>query len=142
MGRTPCEDCTICPLRVSTDCGQYFAAFEYFSPGHVAESTFFIAIRYVYFTRNPAGTSMYFTRASKLGKSFAFFAAGEIRFVVVSILSCSFGLRGKCHSLGSVFYLHLVKIVLPSGEITMTSFFVNKTLQSASQIGTTPINCW
>ena len=38
------------------------------------------------------------------------------------------------------FSLHTVKIVLTSNDITTTSFFVNKTLQSASQIGPTPIS--
>ena len=67
MDPTPCEDCTICPLRVSTDCGQYFASFEYGSPGHVAKFPFFIALSHVDFTVNPAAACMYFTRASKLG---------------------------------------------------------------------------
>ena len=92
------------------------------------------------FTVNPAAACMYLTRASKLYRFYALCAAGEIRFVVVSIISCPFGLRGNRHSLGRVFSLRPVKIVLPSGEITTTSFFVNKTLQSALQIGPTPIN--
>ena len=83
---------------------------------------------------------MYLTRASKLGISYALCAAGVIRFVVVSIFPLPFGLRENCHSFGRFFYLHPVKIVSPSGDITTTSFFVNKTLQSASQIGPTPIS--
>ena len=34
---TPCEDWTMCPLIVSTACVQYFAAFEYVSPGYVSK---------------------------------------------------------------------------------------------------------
>ena len=67
-------------------------------------------------------------------------AAGAIRLVVVYIISYQFVLRAKRHSFGRFFSLHPVKIVLPSGEITTTSFFVNKTLQYVSQIGPTPIN--
>ena len=85
VDRTPCDDCTIWPLRVSTDCGQYFAAFEYVSPGHVAKFPFLIALIHVDFTGNPAAACMYLTRASELGISYALCAAGVIRFVVVSI---------------------------------------------------------
>ena len=127
-------------MRVSTDCGQYFAAFEYVSPGHVVKFPFFIDLSHVDFAVNLAAACMYLTRASKLGRSYALCTAGAIRFVVVSILSCPFGLKTKRHSLGRVFYLHPIKMVLHSREITTTSFFVNKTLQSASQIGPTPID--
>ena len=140
MDHTPCEDCTIWPLRVSTDCGQYFAAFEYVSPGHVANFPFLISLSHVDFTGNPAAACMYLNRDSKLGRPYAFCAAGVIRFVVVYIFPCPFGLRTKRHRFGRFFSLHSVKIVLPYGDITPTSFFVNKILQSASQIGPTPIS--
>ena len=77
---------------------------------------------------------------SKLGRSYTLCAAGVIRFFVVSIFYCPFGLRGKLRSFGRVFSIHPVEIVLPSGDITTTSFFVNKTLQSLSQMGPTPIS--
>ena len=109
MDRTPCDDCTMWPLRVSTDCGQYFAAFEYVSPGHVAKFPFLIALIHVDFTGNPAAACMYLTRASKIGRLYALCAAGVIRFVVVSIFPCPFGLRAKIHSFGRFFSLHPVK---------------------------------
>ena len=40
VDHTPCEDWTMFPLIVSTSRGQYFAALEYVSPGHVSELTF------------------------------------------------------------------------------------------------------
>ena len=140
MDRTPCEDCTIWTLIVSIDCGKYFAAFEYVIPGHVAKFPFFIALSHVDFTGNSAAACMYLTRGSKLGRPYALCADGFIRFVVVSIFSCPFVLRSKRYIFGRFFYLHPVKIFLPSGNITTASFFVNKTLQSASQIGPTPIS--
>ena len=91
-------------------------------------------------TRNPAAACMYLTRASNLVRSYALCAAGVIRFVFVYIFYCPFGLREKLRSFGRVFSIHPVEIVLPSGDITTTSFFVNKTLQSLSQMGPTPIS--
>ena len=123
MDLTPCDDCTIWPLRVSTDCGQYFASFEYVIPGHVAKFPFLIALIHVDFTENPAAACMYLTRDSKLGRSYALCAAGFIRFVVVSIFPFPFGFREKRHSFGRFFSLHPVKTVLPSGDITTTYFF-------------------
>ena len=140
MDRTPCDDCTIWPLRFSTDCGQYFAAFEYVSPGHVAKFPFLIVLSHVDFAGNPDAACMYLVRAYKIGRLYTLCAAGVIRFVAVSIFPCPFGFRAKRHSFGRFFYLHPVKIVLTSGDITTTSFFVNKTLQSVSQIGSTPIS--
>ena len=135
MARNPFDDCTIWPLIVSTDCGHYFATFVYVCTGHIAKFPFLIALSHVVFTGNPAAACMYLTRYSKFGRSYTLCAAGFIRFVVVSLFPCPFGLRAKCHSFGMFFYLHPVKIFLPSGDITTTSFFVNKTLKSASQIG-------
>ena len=128
MDRTPCEDFTIWPLRVSTACGQYFASFEYVIPGHVAKCPFFIALIHVGFTGNSDAACMYLTRDYKLGISYELCAAGVIRFVVVSIFPCPFGLRAKRHRFVIFFSLHPVKIVLPSSDITMTYFFVNNTL--------------
>ena len=51
----------------------------------------------------------------------------------------SFGLRAKRLILGSFFSLQPVRIVLPSGESTITSFFLNTAVQFASQMGPTPI---
>ena len=65
---TPCKDCTICPLIVSTARGKYFAALEYVNPGHVAKFTFLIALSHVDFTGNPAAACMYRTKASTLGR--------------------------------------------------------------------------
>ena len=114
LDRTPCEDCTIWPLRVSTDCGQYFAAFEYVGPIHVENFPFFITLSHVAFTGNQAAACMYITRDSKLGRSYALCAAGVIRFVVLSMFSCPICLRGKRHIFGRFFSLHPVKIFLPS----------------------------
>ena len=69
VDHTTYKDCTICPLIVSTACRQYFSAFEYVNPGHVAKVTFLIALSHVDFTGNPATACMYCTRASTLGRS-------------------------------------------------------------------------
>ena len=52
----------------------------------------------------------------------------------------SFGLRAKRQSLGSFFSLQPVRIVLPFGESTVTSFFLNTTVQIASHMGPTPMS--
>ena len=52
--RTPCRDCVMCPLIVSTDWGQYFDAFEYVSPGHVTKLPSLIAFSQVDLVGNPA----------------------------------------------------------------------------------------
>ena len=54
--------------------------------------------------------------------------------------SLSSGLRLKRHRRGSFFSLHPWRIGLPSGDITVTSYFLNTTVQFASQIGPTPIS--
>ena len=123
MDHNPCDYCTIWPLRVSTDCGQYFAAFEYVSPGHVAKFPFLVSLSHVDFTGNPAAACMYLTRASKLGRLYALCASVVIRFVVVSIFPCLFYFRENRHSFGRFFSLHPVKIFFPFGDITTTSFF-------------------
>ena len=52
----------------------------------------------------------------------------------------SFGLRAKRHSLGIFFSPQPVITVLPSGESTVTSFFLNITVQFSSQMGLTPMS--
>ena len=52
----------------------------------------------------------------------------------------SLGLRAKRHRRGSLFYLRPWIIGLPSGDITVTSSFLNTTVQFESQIGPTPIS--
>ena len=64
---TPCEDWTMYPLIVSTARGQYFAALDYVSPGHVSTFPFFIALSHVDLTGNPAAPCTYRTSASTLG---------------------------------------------------------------------------
>ena len=48
------------------------------------------------------------------------------------------GFRAKRHSLGSYFSLQPIRIFLPPGDNTATSFLVNKTVQSVSHMGQTP----
>ena len=55
-------------------------------------------------------------------------------------LPLSLGFRAKRHSRGSFFSLHPWKICLPSGDRTVTSCFLNTTVQFASQMGPTPIS--
>ena len=69
VDHTPCKDCTIFPLIVSTACGQHFAAFDYVNTGHVAKFPFLIDLSHVDFTGNPAAACMYRARASTLGRS-------------------------------------------------------------------------
>ena len=64
----------MCPLIVSTARGQYLAALEYVSPGHVSKFPLFIALRHVELTGNPDYACMYRTSASTLGKSYAVYA--------------------------------------------------------------------
>ena len=52
----------------------------------------------------------------------------------------SFGLRAKRHSLGIFFSLQTVRIVIPSGESTVTSFLLNTTVQFVSQMGPTQMS--
>ena len=55
-------------------------------------------------------------------------------------ITLSLGLRAKRHIRGSLFSLHPWIIGLPSGESTVTSCFLNTTVQFASQMGPTPIS--
>ena len=52
----------------------------------------------------------------------------------------SLGLRSNRYSRVSFFSLHPWRIGLPSGKSTVTSFFLNTTVQFASQMGPTPIS--
>ena len=54
VDRTHYEDWNICPLMVSTVHGQYFAEFEYVSPGHVSKLPLLIALSHVELTGNTA----------------------------------------------------------------------------------------
>ena len=83
---------------------------------------------------------MYQTNSSTLGISYALYDV-----IIVWLLSgswfgrCSLiGRRAKSHSFGISFPLHPGKMGLPSGENTVTSYFVSKTVQSASQMGLAP----
>ena len=66
---TPCEDCTIWPLMLSTACGKYLDALEYVNPGHVSKFSFLIASSHVDFTGNPAAACIYLTRSSMIDSS-------------------------------------------------------------------------
>ena len=83
---------------------------------------------------------MYLTSALKLGRSYTLYA--EIVFCLLSVVWCSsnslVGFREKRHSLGSYFSLQPIRIGLHPGDSTVTSFLVNKTVQSASHMGPTP----
>ena len=127
------------PLIVSTARGQYFAALDYVSPGHVSTFPFFIALSHVDLTGNPAATCMYRTSASTLGRLYALCTEVVVCiFDVWCIINSSVGFRAKRHSLGSFFSLQPISIGLPFGESTVTSCLVNTTVQSASHMGPTP----
>ena len=68
---THCKDWTMCPLIVSTARGQYFAPFEYISSVHVSKFPFLIYLSRLDLTGDPAAICMYFTSASKIGRSYA-----------------------------------------------------------------------
>ena len=55
---TPCEDWTMYPLIVSTARGQYFAALDYVSPGHVSTFPLYIALSHVDLAGNPDASCM------------------------------------------------------------------------------------
>ena len=59
---------------------------------------------------------------------------------VFSLYFLSSGLRAKGHRRGRFFSLHPWIIGLPSGNITVTSSFLNTTVNIVSQIGPTPIS--
>ena len=73
----------MCTLIVSTACGQYSAALEYFNPGHVARLPFLIALSRVDLTGNSAAACMYCNRASKFGRSQALCSEGVVWLIVV-----------------------------------------------------------
>ena len=130
----------MCPLIVSTARGQYLAALEYVSPGHVSKFPLFIALSHHELTGNPDSACMYCTSASTLGRSYAL---KYERFVcLISVVWCSsnslVGFRAKHHILGSSFSIQPVQIGLPPGENTVTSFLVNNIVQSASNMIPTP----
>ena len=91
-------------------------------------------------TGNSDAACMKQTNASTLGISYELYIA-----IFVCLLSSAWcgrcyllGCRAKLHSFGVSFSLHLVRMGLPSGKDTVTSCFINKTVQSASQMGKTP----
>ena len=76
-----------------------------------------------------------------MGRSYTLFASGPFWLVVVYIFSfLSSGLRANRHRRGSLFSLHPWRIGLPCGDRTVTSYFLNTTVQFASQIGPTPMS--
>ena len=52
----------------------------------------------------------------------------------------SLGFRAKRHRRGSFYSIHPCRIGLPSGNMTVTSCFLNTTVQFASQMGPIPIS--
>ena len=59
----------MCPLIISTACGQYLAAFDYVSPIHVSKIPLFIDLSQIGLNGNPDATCMYRTSTSVLGIS-------------------------------------------------------------------------
>ena len=103
---TPCKDWIVCLLIVSTARGQYFAAFEYFSPVYVSKFSFFIVLSHVELTGNPDAACMYRTSSSTPGISYALYAEGVVfHFGVWYISTSSVGFIAKRHSLVSSFSL-------------------------------------
>ena len=129
----------MCPLIVFTERGQYLSEFQYISPGHDSKLPFFISLSHVYLTGKPDAACLYQTSASSLGRSYALYAE---RVRCIFVLWCNsnslVGFREKRHILVSSFSLQPVRINLPTGENTVTSFLVNKTVQSASNMRPTP----
>ena len=114
---TPCEDLTMCPLIVSTECGQLFSAFEYVSPDHVSKLPFFTALSHMYLTGNPDAAWMYRTSASTLGISYALYDEVVVCiFGMWCITNSSVGFKAKRHSLGSYFSLNPVRFGLLPGD--------------------------
>ena len=129
----------MCPLIVSNACGQYFASFEYSSPGHVSKFPFLIYLSHVDLTGNPTTACMYRTSASTLGRSYALCSERFVcLFGVWCIINSSVGFKSKRHNIGRLFSLQPVRIGLPFGESTVTYCLVKNTVQSASHMVPTP----
>ena len=116
------------------------SAFEYVSPGHVSKFPLFISLSHVDLTENPDAACMYLTIDSTLGRSYALYSERVVCLLSVVCYSSNslVGFRAKCHSLGSSFSLQPVSIGLPPGDNTVTYFLLNKTVQSALNMGPTP----
>ena len=128
------------PLIVSTAYGQYLAAFEYVSPGHVSKLPLFIALSHIDLNGNPDAACMDCTSASTLGRSYVLYSERIVCLLSILWYSSNYlvGFRSKRHSLGSSLSIQPVKIVLTTGENTVTSFLLNKTVQYALHMGPTP----
>ena len=83
---------------------------------------------------------MYLTSFSTLGISYALYTERVVCLLSVVWRSSNslVVFRENLHSLVSSFSLQPVRIGLPPGDNTVTSFLVNKTVQSASHMGPTP----
>ena len=86
---TPCKDWTMCPLIFSTAWGQYFAVFEYVSPGHVSKFSFLIALSHVDLPGNHTAACMYRTSASTIGRLYALCAEGVVCLFMCGALETS-----------------------------------------------------
>ena len=83
---------------------------------------------------------MYLASASILVRLYTLYAERVV--CIMSVLWCSrsylVGFRAKHHSLSIYFSFQPVRIGLPPGDNTITSFLLNMTVQSASHMGPTP----
>ena len=83
---------------------------------------------------------MYLTSASTLGRSFTLYS--ETVLCLLYVVWCSsnslVSFRAERHIIGSYFSLQNVRVGLPPGDNSITSFLVNKTVQSTLHMGTTP----
>ena len=134
--------CTICPLSVSIYCGKYLAAFKYVKPGQVSKLPAFMDFSQVDLIGKPAAACRNLTSASTLGISYALNA--EIVACFIFGLGCGrsfvIGRKAKRQNFGMTFYQHTLRMGLPVGENTVTSFLVNKTGHLASQMGPTAMS--
>ena len=101
---------------------------------------FCIALDHVDLTGNPDAACMYLTSASTLGRLYVLSA--DLLVLLISgfcfVRGSLLGRRAKRNSFGIHFSLNPMRMGLPSGNNTVTSCFVNKTVRSASQMGPTP----
>ena len=135
----PWEDWTMCTFIALTSRQKYLAAFEYVRSGHISKFPLFIALRHVDLNGNHDASCVYCTSVSTLGRLYALYTeiVAFLPYRVYCSRSFLFSIREKRHSFGISLYRHTVRMGLPPGENTVTSWLVNKTVQSASHMGLT-----
>ena len=138
MNRTPLWDCVRCPLRASSETGQYLAALAKASSCQELKFLAWMAASHMDLTGKPAAAWRQQMRAPMLGRSWASRVEGAERHFV-GIYGCAWVSREKRQSSALVNSRQPRRMNTLFWENTMTAVFSNKTLQSWSQSFPIPI---